>query len=698
MERTPQIDQVLTRIRDGIGADGNAVLAKELEDNSYLVCIDNYGDPEQEPSRAILELFTDLSIQSGSRVVLGWSSGIRIPSTLKQVIELGAIDIKSAERLLLQHLGQQLFERIGTPAKGLSLLPGRLVTAAEDIRNGATFDEIVADSADSRSGMAVSAAHFMSDARSVALLRALVIVEDTAPRDIIREIFSIGLDPELRDRASFEEVLSGVRNAGVLWVAEVSAGESGVTETYFGVDREFLAAARRVLQKENALPAAEELECFVRAAINWIEQRHVGSHEDVGWLTAALRAAQLCSQDLARDLGRVLVGQDGPMRTLGTVDEASTAFELIIATADSLKDWDLKQWAALMLAERHYRAADLDQAQAFFDISLKDSPTPDTALKASRAFGQIFYRRGRFADAVAQYEQARELTKDASGDYVATLDIELGKAYARLGRLKRARRLFKLAHTYYESISHTRGRLRASHELARLEEAFGRDDVAREMYTAVLVEAEHDKFLRFTPGPLYQLAILELRHLDTRPDGLRLAIDYQQRCRRIAEAHGDGLWLCLSTLLAGLIEFQKGDQASAERLVTEALTVAREKGFGQAEKDALTWLSSQQLPHTPNRVPAAINRLGSDPMFEALSPGKREKARRYVGEPWRIRRLTVGFESESGIRNLILDGQTAACDCELFATTGGCTHLAALRSMDLAAIQRPENDEGITAP
>lgn len=689
LHRTPGLAQIIARLREGMEMDSAQDLRGALEAGAFLVCIDNFGNPEDdEISRDLLELFRELSAHSRSRAVLGWSSGVRVPSYLAQQVELTELDLDSARTLLVQHAGEEIADKIGDTLERLPRLAGRLITAAEDLRNGATVDEIADDSSDSRSGMSASAAWFMSDPRSVALLRAIVLVEDTAPRDVIRQVFSVGLDPSLRDRASFEEALSAMRNTGVLWVEETRAG-GGLTETYLSADREFQAAARRVLLDADALPAIEELECFTRAAIDKAEADQIRSHVDLGWVTAALRSAsRLSSLELAAQLGRLVVGQDGPLRTLGTVDEASTALELVIATADSLRDWDLKQWAALMLAERHYRAGDLGQARSFFELSLSDDPTPDTALKASRALGQIEYRGGKFQSAVSRYEDARGLAAGASADFVATLDIQLGKAYVRLNRLDDAAVLFTAAHTYYDSINHVRGRLRAAHELARLEEAYGRDESARAMYTAILVEAELDNFVRFTPGPLYQLAVLELRHIDADPEALARAIDYHDRCQRTAVALGDRLWICLSMLLAGFIDYHLAQPVSAEKLILKAIGMAREKGYGQAEEDARTWLSMQQLPHSPNNLAAVANRLSADWVFDGLSPEKKAKAQRYGGEPWRIRKVTFEFESESAQRAVSLGMSSIWCDCDLFANSGVCTHLAAVRAIDLTDFQR----------
>jgi hypothetical protein len=218
------------------------------------------------------------------------------------------------------------------------------------------------------------------------------------------------------------------------------------------------------------------------------------------------------------------------------------------------------------------------------------------------------------------------------------------------------------------------------------------------MYTAILVEAELDNFERFATGPLYQLAVLELRHVDTDPEALARAIDYHERCQRIARSLNDGLWLCLSTLLAGFIDYHRAQPARAEKLVREAVALARERGYGQAEEDALTWLSKRQLPQTPNRLAVAANRLASDSVFGRLGSEKKRKAQRYVGEPWRIRRLTVEFESESDQRTVSLERSSMSCDCELFAESGVCTHLAAVRAIDLTDFQRakPNENEGTT--
>jgi hypothetical protein len=62
-----------------------------------------------------------------------------------------------------------------------------------------------------------------------------------------------------------------------------------------------------------------------------------------------------------------------------------------------------------------------------------------------------------------------------------------------------------------------------------------------------------------------------------------------------------------------------------------------------------------------------------------LSHHKAAKAWRYVLEPWRVRGVTVTFESDTDTRSVIWDGENWTCDCALWADEQTCSHVAAMQ-------------------
>src|SRR5690606_6383912 len=128
LRRTPSLAQVLARLYEGMNLEAGADVRGVLDAGAFLVCIDNFGNPEEEgASQELLELFRELSGHTRSRVVLGWSPGVRVPSYLTQQIELTELDLDSARTLLLQHAGQEVVDKIGDSIERLPLLPGRLI-------------------------------------------------------------------------------------------------------------------------------------------------------------------------------------------------------------------------------------------------------------------------------------------------------------------------------------------------------------------------------------------------------------------------------------------------------------------------------------------------------------------------------------------------------------------------------------------
>lgn len=699
LKRTPGYEQVLTRIVEAFGCSRSA-LRQFIADSSVLICLDNFGGAaDMATSVELIEFFLEIPRQSGSRVVIGWVAEEQVPEPLSQVVAMGQLSIAAAHDLLAAHVGAELATRAAPALRRLVRLPGRLMTLAEDLRNGATGVEVL-DADDSRSGYGATLSSLESEDDTRSLLRASVLVEGSAPREVLRVVFEEEVRASNATRGSFDRAVAVMRSLGVLWVEE-SRGLPGATETYLTVDPDFLFAAQRLVLPSTNWPMKEADAALTHIAIAKAKAGEVTSQADFGWVTAALRAgARLATPHLVRDLGKELVAQKGPLRTLGTVADASDAFTLIIEAAEALPDPTLREWTALMVGERHYREGALDAASEYFELSLIDNPSPDTRLKASRALGQIEYRRGRFEAAVAHYQSALVLVTGVSSEYVATLKTQLGKAYVKIGRLAEASVLFHEAHDSCAKAgpSQRRGRLRAAHELARLEEAYGHDEVARSMYVAILAEAEADRFTLFTAGPLYQLGLLELKRFGRDPDALSRAIDYQKRCAAVAHDLRDALWMCLSMLLAGLIEFHGPAPENAEPLVVGALEMARMRGFGQAEQDGVEWLQTRQLPGVVVSRVATLNRLRTDSVYLALSEPKRAKAERYVVEDWRVEDVRVRFRSESDLRTISRTAGVTTCDCDLFEASGSCTHLATLRAMPLEFEPYRSDPEGTASP
>jgi len=699
LKRTPGYEQVLTRIVEAFGCSRSG-LRQFIAENSVLICLDNFGGAaDMVTSVELIDFFLEVPRQSGSRVVIGWAAEEQVPLQLSQVVTMDQLSIPAAHDLLAARVGVELAGRAAPALRRLVRLPGRLMTLAEDLRNGATGAEVL-DADDSRSGYGATLSSLDSEDDTRSLVRASVLVEGSAPREVLRVVFEEEVRASNATRGSFDRAVAVMRGLGVLWVEE-SRGLPGATETYLTVDPDFLFAAQRFVLPSPDWPLREADIALTHIAIAKAKAGEVTSQADFGWVTAALRAgSRLATPHLVRDLGNELVAQKGPLRTLGTVADASDAFALIIEAAEALPDPTLREWTALMVGERHYREGALDAASEYFELSLIDNPSPDTRLKASRALGQIEYRRGRFAAAVARYQDALVLVSGVSSEYVATLKTQLGKAYVKVGRLAEASVLFHEAHDSCAKAGppQRRGRLRAAHELARLEEAYGHDEVARSMYVAILAEAEADRFTLFTAGPLYQLGLLELKRVGRDPDALGRAIDYQSRCARVAHDLRDALWICLSTLLAGLIEFHSSTPENAEALVVGALETARSRGFGQAEQDGLEWLQTRQLPGVVASHVATLNRLRTDSVYLALSGSKRAKAERYVVEEWRVQDVLVRFRSESGLRTITRTAEATTCDCDLFEVSGSCTHLASLRAMHLEFDPSRPDPEGTASP
>jgi hypothetical protein len=63
--------------------------------------------------------------------------------------------------------------------------------------------------------------------------------------------------------------------------------------------------------------------------------------------------------------------------------------------------------------------------------------------------------------------------------------------------------------------------------------------------------------------------------------------------------------------------------------------------------------------------------------------GKVEKAMRYAHEPDRVKlqRFEATFAGDNGSHRIGLENEHWHCDCNLFASAGGCTHTLAAQKM-----------------
>jgi hypothetical protein len=193
----------------------------------------------------------------------------------------------------------------------------------------------------------------------------------------------------------------------------------------------------------------------------------------------------------------------------------------------------------------------------------------------------------------------------------------------------------------------------------------------------VVLGAESHGFEKVLVGPLYQLCVLEL----TRGD-IDSAYVYQRRCSAVAERIKDPLWDALSELAAARVDFARSRGAAAVERVSKVIKLAVERGFSQVIEDVREWVrnSARSLDDVKQQeVPVQVNALAQ---LESVNPGKVAKALRYAAEPNRISAIEVVFDSDSGRRHIKWLAGQWTCTCDLFGSSGMCSHLTALALLE----------------
>ncbi|MEU1476201.1 tetratricopeptide repeat protein [Streptomyces sp. NPDC005760] len=655
-----------------------------IDTDASLVLVDNFEKAPADAQQRLLEILREKP-DAKARIVIGCAGPPDVRALAGALtVELGALSREYAYAILEQALGSARAEKHRWVLDHVPLLPGRLGIVVGDIENGVGQDRLRAllRSGDSRAGLARQVERVTGSKAAKRLSRCLVAAGPHMPREAVFAAFtrSASHTTTVDAQSSFEDAVSVLRHARLLWVSEVQAVPGHLPEAYFSVSNDFLRVAQDRIGPAPSSERKDSATALFEIALDRARDDTLSVTNDARWVS---KVAQLCHElgmdGEATELGMALLHKDGSFRLSGSFAEVELLAKVSFDAARRIGEWDAAGQLGLVLGESYYKLGRVDAAADAFRQILTTQAPPGRKLQALRALGQVSYRRRDYAASLDFYQAAEEHVSEAPEDTVATLRHHRAKAYFRLHRIPEAVEDLDWVIEYRRKTNDVRSMIKAQHEMARVWQSSGELEEAEKIYHLVLSGAETVGFKKFLAPPLYQLTLLELSRAR-----LPQARDYQARCRQVANEIEDPFWQVLADLAGAMTAHAEGRWSDSASLITSTVQQATQLGFPQVVEDARQWVRAQveqrRTPQSAHRASEAIADMLAN--VEGLPARKIAKALRYAEEPHRIQSIIIRFDSESATRSVTWDGEKWSCDCDLFSQKGNCSHLVGISFME----------------
>jgi hypothetical protein len=380
-----------------------------LEGAGALVALDHWDALEPDDAKRLWDALQGLSAQCTSHVLIGSSPGAARAKGAQR-LSLLPLSVADAAGLVRRELPDFEPGAVGRLVEALPRWPGRLLLAVEDLRNGASIEDVTAAdrAGDFRIGFALPVRRMLEDADVRATVAVMQLFGGEAPRRLVSLAIAAlwrQQDATHDPTARLEAAFSALRDADALRV-EFTQGYSQpdlTPEARVQLDPDVLAVAARELDELRPSPLRAVLGAAIPFTAQRLERHELDPLPDARWLIALLQRLSAGREhtELLRVV-RPLLERDGDLRRRGAPRDMETLATFGLEAARHENDRDLVGYYSLLVGEGHYKRGDLEGAEQTFRRGLGFDIAPDRQLQLLRALAQVEYRR-------KHYEQARDL-------------------------------------------------------------------------------------------------------------------------------------------------------------------------------------------------------------------------------------------------------------------------------------------------
>lgn len=380
------------------------------------------------------------------------------------------------------------------------------------------------------------------------------------------------------------------------------------------------------------------------------------------------------------------LGPEGYLRRDVDLNRQRTLATKVRTAALRFGELDEVAQLCLVVGETHYLQGDLASAEREFRKILALDVSPSRHMQAHRALGQVQHRRGAYRRAVRSFDRALAVDDGTNLNRTATTLQARARSLSRLHRHGDAVKTLADVLTKRQAAGDSRNIVKALHELGAAEMRAGLTGEAIGHLNLCLELARKPGIRRAANGARYELGVHALESGDE--------VAARRHLRQLdssLKAAPERLWAGFAALLAARVAVSQGRYGEAITRLSEACTIGDASEYRRLREDVEEWVlhtaaGTLCTPCDPRLHDFVIQALGST---QGLRGAKCEKALRYAVRVEKTSRSGRRIVSDHGVRVLhrrSLAGWT--CTCPLFADTGMCSHVVAVKIAEISGSTR----------
>ena len=361
--------------------------------SSVLLILDHFDRMPPVIAKEVYAKLATIPDSCPSRILIGTSLFPNSDQSRHPILLLGELEFAEAFALLSSIIGNDKAGRYRHVLQEMPRLPGRIVTLASDIKNGAE-DAYLADlvnNGDPRSGLDRVVSQLLASFHMRTLVRALLEVGNRVPRSAARAAFFAIENVDVVERTAdlneiFEQCVADLRESGLLWIDEVQVLAGGMPEAYFCSSPDFLHIARLQCTPGSPSERRDALDALVQSAAERATEGRISVLNDAQWIgNVAHNCYSSRMPESAVKLGQLFLHRDAQFRLKGAGAEIEKLIVASFEAARQLGETDFSSYLGLVLGESYYRSGQLDKAEDAFRRGLTLQCTAERRLQMLRA-------------------------------------------------------------------------------------------------------------------------------------------------------------------------------------------------------------------------------------------------------------------------------------------------------------------------